>query len=139
MANQIFPAKTPEPPSVVELLGDIGKDVRRIAVDEIELARGKMSNFLEQLVLKAAGILAGACVAFIGLGLLCLAGVVALAPVIPSLALRLVLGSVVYLGVGGALAYVFAQRLKALRGPDLKKQIEEVGETIDAVKNGVEH
>jgi len=140
MANQIFPAKTSEPePQLGELLSGIGKDVRRIAVDEMELARGKMTSFLENLVLKAAGIIVGGCVAFIGLGFLCLAAVFALEPVIHPMWLRLIIMGVVYAGVGGALAMVFAKRIAALRGPDLAKQIEEVGETMDAVKNGLEH
>lgn len=140
MANQIFPAKSSEPePHIGELLSGIGKDVRRIAVDEMELARGKMTGFLENLVLKAAGIIVGGCVAFIGLGFICLAAVDALGPVIHQLWLRLIIMGVIYSAVGTLLARMFAKRVAALRGPDLAKQIEEVGETMDAVKNGLEH
>jgi hypothetical protein len=128
-----------EPPSVVELLQGIGSDVRRIAVDEVDLARGKLSDYLGKLILKVAGVIVGACVAFIGLGLLCLAAVAALGPVIPALWLRLVLMSAVYLIVGGALTLVFMKRLAALHGPDLDKPIEEIHETVAAVKNGLEH
>jgi len=130
---------TKEPAKLGELLQDIGSDVKRIAVDEIDLARGKLSSFLEKLILKASGIIVGACVAFIGLGLLCLAAVAALAPVIPSLALRLLLMSVVYLAVGGGLALVFMKRLAALHGPDMAKPVEEAKETVQAVKKGLEH
>ncbi len=137
MANQSFPA--PAPAKVGELLQGIGHDVRRIAVDEIELARGKVSGFLEKLVLKAAGAIVGACVALIGLGLLCLTAVAALAPVIPALWLRLLIMSIVYLGVGGGLAYAFSKKLLAIHAEELEQPIEEVRETIDAVEKGLEH
>ena len=139
MANFSVDNGDKEPPKLGELLQDIGSDVRRIATDEIDLARGKLSSFLEKLILKVAGIIVGACVAFIGLGLLCLAGVAALAPVIPSLGLRLLLGAIVYIGVGSGLALMFAKRLSALHGPDLHKPIEEAKETAHAVKKGLEH
>ena len=135
--------RTPNPssdqPSVVELLQGIGSDVKRIAVDEVDLARGKLSDYLGKLVLKAAGVIVGACVAFIGLGLLCLAAVAALAPVIPALWLRLLLMAGVYIVVGGGLTLVFMKRLAALHGPNLEKPIEEAHETVDAVKKGLEH
>ena len=139
MANLSVDKGTKEPAKIGELLADIGSDVRRIAVDEIDLARGKLSSFLEKLILKASGIIVGACVAFIGLGLLCLAAVAALAPVLPSLALRLLLMSVVYMAVGGGLALVFMKRLAALHGPDMQKPVEEAKETVQAVKKGLEH
>ena len=138
MANQTYPNER-EPVRVAEILQDIGHDVRRIAVDEIELARGKMTGYLEELVLKAAGSIIGACVALIGLGLLCLTAVAALEPVIHPLWLRLLIMAVIYLAVGGAAAYLFAKRLAALHGPNLEHESGEVGETVEAVKKGLAH
>jgi hypothetical protein len=71
--------------------------------------------------------------------MLCLAAVAALGPVIPSLALRLLIMSFVYLITGAGLAYAFAKHLMAIHGPDLDKQVAEVGETVDAVKKGLKH
>jgi hypothetical protein len=139
MANQVFPTEREQPVKVAELLQDITHDVRRIAVDEIELARGKMTGYLEELVLKAAGAIVGACVALIGLGLLCLTVVAALEPVIHPLWLRLLIMAVVYLALGGAAAYLFVKRLMALHGPNLEHEKEEIGETVDSVKKGLAH
>ena len=85
------PEKHEAAAKVADLLQDIGHDVRRIAIDEIDLARGKLSTFLEQLILKAAGAIVGACVALLGLLMLCFAAVAALEPVIDSLAVRLLI------------------------------------------------
>ena len=108
---------SPEPPKVAELLGDIGRDVKTIAVDELELARRKLTAFMEQLVIK----------------------VVALAPVIPALWVRLLVMAVVYIAIGGGTAVLFGRRLASMRGPDLGKQYAEIGETIKAVERGLGH
>ncbi len=131
MASQTYQER--EPVKVADLLQGIGHDVGRIAVDEIELARSKITGVLEKLVLQAAGAILGACVALIGLGMLCLAAVAALESVIPSLALRLVIMSFAFLAGGGGVAYAFARHLAASRVP---KQIDE---TIHAVTKGLEH
>lgn len=139
MANQVFPQNAKGPPKLGELLQDIGNDVRTLAVDEIELARGKLATFLQQLIVKAAGAIVGGCLALIGLGMLCLAAVAALAPVIPALWLRLVIMAAVYLAIGGGLVVLFMKRMAAVNTNELKKPIAEVGETLEAVKNGLEH
>jgi hypothetical protein len=65
------------------------------------------------LVIDIAVTLLGSIVSLIGLGLLCVAVVVALAPVIPALWLRLVITAVAYLVVGCAVAAGFARKLGA--------------------------
>ena len=127
------------PPKATELLADIGRDLKTIAADELELANGKLRQFLERLVLKAGVAVLGATVALIGLGMLCTVAVVVLAPIIPALWLRLLLMAVVYIGLGGGATYVAARRIFATRGPDLDKQISEVGETVDAIRQGLKH
>lgn len=117
MASDTSPPRA-APPTVAELLQGIAGDVRRIAVDEVDLARGQLTDYLGKLILKASGVIVAACVAFIGLGLLCLAAVAALGPVIAALWLRLLLMSVVYLAVGGALTAMFMRRLAALHHPE---------------------
>lgn len=81
-------------------------------------------------------VLFGACVALIGLGMLCMVAVIALEPVIAPLWLRLLLMAIVYLAIGGAAAAIFAHRLKK---PDLGNEVDEIGQTIDAARRGLEH
>jgi hypothetical protein len=138
MPNTTYSTPQP-PPKVGDLLEDIGHDLRTIAVDELELAKGKLATYLEAQVLKAAGAIIGACVALIGLGFLCLAAVAALEPVIHPVWLRLFLMSIVYLAVGGTIAAMFAKRLADSRGPDLTHEKAEAKETVAAVQRGLEH
>ncbi|HVK83146.1 MAG TPA: phage holin family protein [Kofleriaceae bacterium] len=95
-----------------ELLHRITDDVKTIASDEVELARVELSTNLRNVVIDSAVILLGAVVVLIGFGLLCTTAVVALEPVISSLALRLLIMSAVYLVLGGVIAAVFARKLK---------------------------
>ena len=95
-----------------ELLHRITDDVKTIATDEVELVRAELSTNIRIAVMEVAVMMLGAVVVLIGFGLLCTVAVVALEPVIPSLALRLLLMSGVYLLIGGILAAVFARKLK---------------------------
>ncbi len=129
----------PEQPKVADVIRDIGKDMKTIAMDELELSRREITSYLERLILRASAALLGALVALIGLGMLCIVAVVALEPVMPALWLRLLLMSLLYLAIGGGMALWFIKRMGALHGPDLHKQISEIGETADAVSNGIRH
>jgi hypothetical protein len=133
------PTGASSPPKMAELIEGIGRDVRTIAVDEIELSRTKLTDFLQQLVLKASVALLGAFVAVTGLAMLCMVVVVALAPVIPALWLRLLLMSLVYLAVGGGATFIYMRRLAATRGPDLSKPEAELNHAVTAVERGLEH
>jgi hypothetical protein len=126
-------------PNVAGLLEGIGRDVRTIAVDEIELARGKLTDFMRKLVLDASVALIGTFVALIGLAMLCMVVVVALAPVIPALWLRLLLMSLVYLAFGAGATFLYMRRLGAAQTPDLSAPIAELEQTADAVERGLEH
>lgn len=126
-----------EPAQVGELLKHIGEDVKTIAVSELELARSKLGDYLEQTVLKAAVMILGAFVALVGFAMLCVVAVVALEPVIPALWLRLLLMSLVFIVTGGTAAYVFAKKM--LGGPDLSNEVDEVAQTIDKVSDGLAH
>ena len=130
---------TGDPPTATELLADIGRDLKTIAADELELTHSKLRQFLERLIVKAGVAVLGATVALIGLALLCMVVVVVLAPIIPALWLRLLLMAVVYIGLGGGATYVCARRILATDGPDLDKQISEIGETVDAIRQGLKH
>jgi hypothetical protein len=130
-------AVTQEPAKVGELLKHIGEDVKTIAISELELARTKLGNYLEQTVMKAAAMILGAFVALLGFGMLCMVVVVALEPVIPALWLRLLLMALLYMGIGGGAAYMFAKKMA--NAPDLENEVDEVGQTIDKVSEGLQH
>ena len=130
-------AVTHEPAKVGELLKHIGEDVKTIAMSELELGRAKLGAYLEQTVLKAAVMILGAFVALVGFAMLCMVAVVALEPVIPALWLRLLLMSFVFIVTGGTAAYVFAK--KTLGGPDIANEVDEVGQTIDKISDGLNH
>jgi hypothetical protein len=137
--TMVTQSPTPSPPPTVgELLHDIERDIRTIAVDELELSRRKLGDFVESLVVKASIALLGATVALIGLGMLCMVAVIAFEPVIHPAWLRLMIMAVVYIVLGGSAVALYGKRMVS-RGPDLDKQIEEVRETVDAVGRGLEH
>lgn len=135
------PIQTPPPdpakPSAGELLADITKNLKTIAEAELELTRRKLTDYMENLVRRASIALLGMVIAVIGLGMVCVVGVVALEPLIEPLWLRLLMMSIVYMGLGAAAAFLYAKRMT--NGPHLRKQFSEVGETIHAVQRGLDN
>jgi hypothetical protein len=122
---------------VGELLHRITDDVKTIAHDEIELVKTELSHTARVAAVDAAVILLAGIVALIGVGMLCVTVVVALAPVISSLALRLLLMAIVYLIVGGAVAAAVGVRLKRDMKPDLKVAEYEAKTTVANAKAAV--
>jgi hypothetical protein len=120
-----------------ELLHRIADDVKTIARDEVELVGQELGRTVRRAANDAAIVVLGGIVALIGFGLLCVAAVVALSPVIGSLALRLVVMAVVYLAIGGAIAGSLAAKLKRDAVPNLSLAAEEARRTIDDVKRGL--
>lgn len=120
-----------------ELIKHIGDDMKTIATSEIELGRRKMGEYFDRTIAKASVVILGAFVALIGLAMLCMVVVVALEPVIPQLWLRLLLMAILYVAIGGGASYLYAKRV--LSGPDLDNEVDEVGQTFDAVKAGLSH
>ena len=119
------------------LLQRIADDVKTIARDEVELVAQELAHTARRAAGDAAVVVLGGLVALIGFGLLCVAAVVALEPLIDSLALRLVVMAVVYLAAGGAIAGILAGRLKRSAVPDLSLPLTEAKHTIEDVKNGL--
>lgn len=130
-------ATTQEPPKVGELIRHIGDDMKTIATSELELGRRKMSQYVDRTIAKASVVILGAFVALIGLAMLCVVVVLALQPVIALLWVRLLLMAIVYVAVGGGASYLYARHV--LSGPDLDNEVDEVGQTFDAVKAGLSH
>ena len=119
---------------VGDLLHRITNDVRTIASDEIELAKLEMTQTIKKAAADAAVVMLGAFVALIGLALLCIVVVVALAPIIPALWLRLLIMAVIYLVAGGALAGVFIKRL----GHDAAVPLEQATHAVKRIARDVE-
>lgn len=122
---------------VGELIHRITDDVKTIARDEVELARIELERTAKSAAADAAVVLLGGIVALIGLGLLCLVAVAALEPLIEPLWLRLLIMSIVYLAIGGAIAGVFAKKLGHDAKPDLELPMREAQQTVGAVKSGL--
>jgi hypothetical protein len=124
--------------STRDLIRRISEDVRTIARDETELLRAEARRVARSAARDGAAVLFGGIVALIGLAFLCLAAVAALAPVLPSLALRLVAMGAIYLGIGGALAAGFARRLRRNAVPDLAVPVREARATLQGAKATIE-
>ncbi|NVB82839.1 MAG: phage holin family protein [Kofleriaceae bacterium] len=121
-----------------DLLHRITDDVKTIAKDEIELAKGEIENTAKVAATDAAVIVLGGIVALIGLGMLCAAAVAALEPVIHALSLRLLIMAVIYLVGGGIVAAAFAKRLKTDAKPDMTIAGYEAKRTVAGVKSSLQ-
>ena len=119
---------------VGDLLHRIGDDIKVLAKDELELVKGEVTQTAKTAAFEAAVIVLGGVVALIGLGMLCVAAVAALEPLIASLALRLLLMAAVYLVLGGVVAASFAKRLSKDIKPDTTLSGYEAKRTIAGVK-----
>ncbi|MGE5185856.1 MAG: phage holin family protein [Acidobacteriota bacterium] len=118
---------------VGELLHRITDDVKTIAKDEVELVRTELTQTARAAASDAAAAMIGAVVALIGLGMLCVVVVVALAPVVSALWARLLIMALVYLVIGGAVAGGFGQKLRHDAVPDLAPAKYEGERTLKGV------
>lgn len=124
---------------VGDLIHRITDDLKTIAKDEIELAKGDLGHTVKTAAAESAVIVLGGIVALIGFGMLCVTAVVALAGVIHPLWARLLIMSVIYLIAGGVLAGVFAKRLSHDIHPDLKVEAYEAKRTLAGIKDALTH
>jgi len=118
-----------------DLLHRITDDLKVLAKDELELAKGEITSTAKTAAFEAAVIVLGGIVALIGLGMLCAAAVAALEPLIPALSLRLLLMAAIYLVAGGVIAGTFAKKLKKDIVPDTTVAAYEAKRTIAGVKH----
>lgn len=137
MATDVYTQQETGNGRVGDLLHKITDDIKVLAKNEIELAKGEVQSSAKTAAIESAVILLGGIVALIGLGLLCLSAVVALDFLIGSLALRLLLMAIVYLVVGSAVAGYFAKRLKKDAAPDTTVPSYEAKRTIAGVKHAL--
>lgn len=124
---------------VGELLHRITDDVKTIAKDELELARGEMRHTVKVAAGETAALLLGGIVALIGFAMLCATAVAAMADAIPALWPRLLIMAAVYLVVGGAIAAAFIKRLRRDIKPDLAVPSYEAKRTVAGVKDTLQH
>jgi hypothetical protein len=125
---------TPSDGRVGELLHHITDDVKTIARAEIELVRGELSQSAKTAITEASVALLGAMVGLIGLGMLCVAAVVAMAPVIPQLWARLLIFAGVYLVIGGGVAAAFGRRISTDAAPNVEVAKYEAKRTMAGAK-----
>lgn len=95
-----------------DLLRGISDDVKTLARDEVELVRLELQHTGSLAVRELLVIVLGVIVASFGFAMLCTVAVVALAPVIPPLWLRLLIMAIVYIATGAGLVVGFQRRLK---------------------------
>lgn len=122
------------PGRVGELVHRITDDLRTIAKDEIELAKGEVQASARIAAREGALVVLGGIVALIGLGMLCVAAVAALEPVIAPLWARLSIMAGVYIVAGGIVAVAFARRLGHHAKPDTTVPRYEAKRTLAGVK-----
>jgi hypothetical protein len=132
------PALHDDGTSTRDLIRRISENLRTITRDEIELLRGEARRVARSAAADGAIVVFGGVVALIGLAILCLAAVAALAPALPSLALRLVVMGVIYLGIGGSLAASFALRLRRRAAPDVAVPVREARATLHGARAALE-
>ena len=120
--------------STRDLIHRITDDVKTIAHDEVALVRAEVTRVAKTAAVEAAVISFGGLVALIGFAMLCVAAVVALEPIVTSLALRLVIMAAVYGLLGGALAVAFGLRLRRDIVPDVKVPVHEAKALIEGTK-----
>lgn len=115
----------------------IGGDLRTLAHDEVELAREELHTVVRASAVEVAVLVISSLIAVIGLAMLCVTAVVAADVLIDSLALRLLIGTVVYIALGSILAYIALHRLsQTLRNP-MTAPAEQATRTATAVKDAL--
>jgi membrane protein len=123
---------------LADLAKRVGDDFATLAKSHVELARTELSSGVKSTAIDAGAIVLGGIVALIGLAMLCTAAIAGAEPLIPALWLRLVLGAVLYMGLGAALIGVFVKRLRG-EPLNMKRTRTEVERTAHALKESVQN
>lgn len=125
--------------NVGSLIRRINDDLQTIARDEVSLARIELTKTIKLAASEAAAVLLAGMVAVVGLAMLCVAAVPALAPVIEPLWLRMVIMAAVYMALGGGVAAFFAKRFKQDATPDFGEVKKHAQRTVQTVREGLRH
>lgn len=110
--NELQPSDDEPKSSLGDTVCRIADDVKTIAGDELQLAKRELGHGMKNAAADAAAIVLGGIVALIGLGMLCVTAVVALAPVIPALWVRMLMMAVLYLVAGSVVAGFYVRKLE---------------------------
>ena len=121
------------------LVVQITEDLKAIGRDEIALVRAEIAQKVRATLLDTlVWILCGVIIA-IGLAFLSVAAVDALAPLVPPLWARLLIGAGLYLAAGAALLFGYTGKLKRDMNPVPAKAVEQATKTVEAVKEELRH
>jgi hypothetical protein len=129
----------PAPGRARELLRGIADDVKILARDELARAQMELRSSMKVAAGDAAAVVLSGIVALIGLAMLCVSAVTALAPTIPSLTVRLLIMAAAYLLVGGIVAVIFVRRLRRDVVPDLSRTKQEASRTAAVLRQELGH
>ncbi len=120
-----------------ELIADLSADMKAVARDQVALARAELGTVAKLAARDAALIALGGVVALIGFGMLCVAAVVALEPLIAPLWARLLIMAGVYLAGGGLVASAYVSKLQHDVSSGLERTREETAKTVETVKEAL--
>lgn len=123
--------------SLGDVVRRIGTDVKTIASDELQLAKLELTKAMKVVAGDAAAVVLGGIVALVGFAMLCVTAVVALAPVIPALWVRMIMMAAIYLLTGGIVVGIFVRKLKSDANPAESDTVEEAKATVENIKRGL--
>ena len=130
----------PEPEPMTELVRRISDDLTTIAKDVVALGRIELTHDLRATLADVGGIVLGGVVVLIALGLLCSGVVVALEPLVASLAARMFIMAGVYAVLGLVVAGIYIKRMKGDSiGIGTPRARREVADTAQAIREQVRH
>jgi hypothetical protein len=134
------PEPEPAHEPMTELVRRISDDLTTIAKDVVALGRIEITHDLRATLADVGGIVLGGVVVLIALGLLCSGVVVALAPLVASLAARMFIMSGVYAVLGLVVAGIYIKRMKGdSSGIGTPRARREVSDTADAIREQMHH
>lgn len=122
-----------------ELARRMGDDVSTLVKDHVELAKLELAADVKKAGVDVGATVIGVLVAVIGFAMLCSSAVVALAPVMHPLWLRMLIMSIVYLVVGGGIAGAFVRKLKGDATLEAPKSVLEARRTVNVLKEQMHH
>jgi membrane protein len=137
--NEQLTVRTSEPPApraedgVGTLARRLGENLTSLAKRHAELARAEVAHDVRRAAIDVAASALGALVAIVGFAMLCTTAVIALAPEIHALWLRMLIMSGVYLVSGTAIIGWFARRLRG-NSVNAPRSAEEARQTIETLK-----
>lgn len=127
----------PEP--MTELVRRISDDLTTIAKDVVALGKIEIARDIRATLADVGGIVLGGVVVLIAMGLLCSGVVVAMKPLVASLAARMFIMSAVYAVLGVVVAGIYIKKMKgdAVDAPRAKREVVETAQTIaEQVRHG---